>query len=406
MSATGPARRRPIRIGAALGNVATTVLETTRGFQADRGLDLSASLAFATLLMLVPLVATFAIVLAAVFRQNDVEIINAVNFILPYKSSRITENLREFVESARTISWIGTLVLIAASLRLIFVVEGVINAVWGAPKHRGLLGRIIVYTVGLLVAALLLGVALSGLAFLRADPLLTFLTSPWASKLFRFLVTAAALTLLYRFMPNAPVSWSAAGIGGVTAAVGIKVLRSSIQVYFDNFSTVNLIYGSLAVLFIVLLSFYFFWVIILWSVELTHALDTEAIRPVTTGRGRLERAIRAMILMESPGGVGIEAICRSLRLTEKDAVGILARLIAARLVRAHLSGRYTLAEKPQNVSLSQIVSAVVPDLFAVPEEQDDRVAELLRPRFQRLAADQKTMLDLTLAELTEGDQRG
>jgi membrane protein len=399
-------RRRPLRAAAALRSVLSTVVATTRGFEADRGLDLSASLAFATLVMLVPLIATFAIVLAAVFRQNDVEIINAVNFLLPYKSSRITENLREFVESARTISWIGTLVLIAASLRLIFVVEGVINAVWGAPKHRGLLGRIVVYAVGLLVAALLLGVALSGLAFLRSDPLLAFLTSPSAGKLFRFLVTASALTLLYRFMPNAPVSWSAAAIGGLTSAVGIKVLRSSIQVYFDNFSTVNLVYGSLAVLFIVLLSFYFFWVIILWSVELTHALDTEAIRPLTTGRGRLERAIRAMILMERPGGVGIEAICRSLRLTEKDAVGILARLIAARLVRAHMNGRYTLAQKAENVSLSQIVSAVVPDLFAVPEEQDDRVAELLRPRFQRLAADQKTLLDLTLAELTEGDQHG
>ena len=83
-----------LRAGVALRNV---VVETYNGFNADRGLDLAGSLAFATLLLAVPLLATFALLFAAFFQDNVNEIVDLANRILPFHAARLSENLREFI---------------------------------------------------------------------------------------------------------------------------------------------------------------------------------------------------------------------------------------------------------------------------------------------------------------------
>ncbi len=123
------------------------LVETLRGFRADRGADLAGSLAFASLLTAVPLLATFSLFLAAFFQENVGTILDIVNAILPYHTVRVTESLREFVSESTAISGIGLVVLLIASLRLIFIVEGIFNAVWGAPKRRRYWSRLVLYTL-------------------------------------------------------------------------------------------------------------------------------------------------------------------------------------------------------------------------------------------------------------------
>ncbi len=105
--------------------------ETFRGFRADRGFDLAGSLAFTTILTAVPLLATFSLFLVTFFRENDDQILSIVNVLLPYQTVRLTQNLRDFIAESTAISGVGLLLLVAASVRLVFVVEGVFNAVWG-----------------------------------------------------------------------------------------------------------------------------------------------------------------------------------------------------------------------------------------------------------------------------------
>src|SRR5215470_11540140 len=153
-----------------LGLVETVVAigkETFHGFRADRGEDLAASLAFTTLLTAVPLLATFALFLATFFKQNVATIFDLVNVILPYHSAQVTESLRDFISQSSTITGIGLLLLFVASLRLLFIVEGIVNTVWGAPRRRRLVPRILLYTVGLLALALLIGSAALGVRFLK-----------------------------------------------------------------------------------------------------------------------------------------------------------------------------------------------------------------------------------------------
>ena len=104
-----------LRAGVALRNV---VVETYNGFKADRGLDLAGSLAFATLLLAVPLLATFALLFAAFFQDNVNEIVDLANRILPFHAARLSVNLREFIQESLAISGIGLAVLIGSSIRM------------------------------------------------------------------------------------------------------------------------------------------------------------------------------------------------------------------------------------------------------------------------------------------------
>ena len=134
------------------------VSETFRGFRADRGLDLAGSLAFTTILTAVPLLATFSLFLVTFFRENDDQILSIVNAAaaLP-DGAPDPEPARLHRRVQRDLRAWASLLLVVASVRLVFVVEGVFNAVWGAPRRRMSLTRIILYTFALLALGLVLG---------------------------------------------------------------------------------------------------------------------------------------------------------------------------------------------------------------------------------------------------------
>ena len=279
--------------------VREVVVETFRGFAADRGADLAGSLAFTTLLTAVPLLATFSLFLAAFFKEKNDQVLEMVNRILPYHTAKLTESLREFVAESTAISGIGLVTLIVASVRLIFIVEATFNAVWGAPKRRAWFQRIAIYSFALFSLALLMGAIGSGVQLLRRFAMLeTVLVSPLAETVFPFAAEFAVLTLLYHYLPNAYVRWTSAALaGGITASL-LELLRSVFGKYVAMLSRMNLITGSLSFLLFALLSVYLVWVLILIGVELTHVLQTKIGKSRRRGKvpaGRAENAIRMLL---------------------------------------------------------------------------------------------------------------
>jgi membrane protein len=376
-------------------------VQTVKGFFGDRGPDLAASLTFSTLLMAVPLAATFAILLATFFRENDLAILDAVNMALPYQSARITANLREFIESAKTVSGVGVAVLVATSLRLIFIIEDTVNHVWGAPKRRRLIARMVVYTVGLFAGALLLGVFISGLDQIRKQAALeNILASAIFGRLFAALVVAAALTLIYRFLPNAPVSWTSAALAAVVVSLSLRIIKVGFALYFRLFHTINIIYGSLSLILLLLLSLFFFWELVLAGVELTFVLDagTDA-SAVRAGEGRVESAVRLLIaLSRHDWPVRMEELKRELGRIDLDTIA--RQLSEDRLVEESGGEGWAVVRPLEGISLAKVVNAVSPDLLSVAPDGHDRIARILRRLFRKQAAEQQLLLNVTLAEIS------
>jgi membrane protein len=376
-------------------------VETVRGFTADRGLDLSASLAFATLLMAVPLAATFSLLLATFFRENDRAVLDIVGILLPSRSSQAIENVHEFIESARAVSGIGLLLLIATSLRLIFIIENTVNVVWGAPKRTAYLARLAVYTMALFVGALLIFVFFTGFQQLKRQILFqSLLSSALFGRFLSTLVVAAGLTLLYKFLPNARVAWGHAAIGGVTAALALRIIRIGFAVYFSLFQQVNIIYGSISLLFLSLIFLFLFWVLVLVGVELTFVLATAPAAGVKAAEGRIERAVRVLLTVAAgPPPIRSEDILRSVASSPAELEALLAQLCGAGLLNREPSRGYTLAGTLPEIPLWKVAFAVSPGLLDVTRETGDRVSRILRRLFRKLATEQRAMLDITLAQL-------
>jgi membrane protein len=383
-----------------LKTLRTVVLETFRGFQADRGIDLAASLAFTTLLTAIPLLATFSLLVAAFFEENAAEVLAVINRILPYHTESLTESLQYFIAQSTALSGIGLFFLVLTSVRLIFVVEATINAVWGAPRRRAWLARSAIHTLVLVVLALLTGVIALGI---HAFP--HIVSIPLVEHLFPFTVELLALTLLYRFLPNAWVSYRSAGLAAAVVSVLLESLRALFAVYVDVLSRMNLITGSLTFALLLLVSIYFVWVLILLGVELTHVLQTMSEGRAVAGgarAGMAENAIRMLLRLSSGKREEFRSLYREQDASTMEAERILRRLVERKLVEGDAGRGFAIARRPEEITIASVVEAIAPDLYTVTPEEGDRVVRVLGPLFQRLDAERRHLLGVTLAELREG----
>ena len=386
---------------AALSRARRVLVQTLKGFYVDRGDDLAASLTFSTLVMAVPFAATFAILLATFFQQNDRAILDIINFALPYQSARITANLRDFIESARAISGIGIVALLATSLRLIFIIESAVNHVWGAPKRKRLVARLATYTLGLFVGALLIGELVSGLSELRKlAGMQGVLASAFVGRFFATLVVAAALALLYRFMPNARVSWTSAALAAAIVSLLLRVIKLGFALYFRVFHTINIIYGSLSLVLLLLLSLFFFWELVLLGVELTFVLDAGRLAPTAReGEGRAELAVRLLLRLAPGPPRRAQELHESLGRPLPEIESLAVQLAGDDLIAGSPQEGYALRGTLADIRLSRVVNAVSPDLLSVGPEGKDRVARMLRRSFRKAAAEQETVLNMTLSDI-------
>jgi len=381
-----------------------TILETARGFRADRGNDLASSLAFATLLAAVPLLATFSLLLAAFFQENVGTILDTINAILPYHSARVTESLRDFVSESTAISGIGLAILLVASVRLIFIIEGIFNAVWGAPKRRRFWSRLALYTLVLFALALLLGSVGLGARLLRRSGMGGLLDSDRMGALFPFVAEAVALTLLYRYLPNARVRLRPALAAAVTVALSLEALRALFGLYVSGLSRMNLITGTLTLVLLTLVSIYLVWALVLLGVELTHVLQIGSARRRVEGNraaGRAENAIRMLLCLRRGETRSFKELSDAQQGPTAEAQEILECLQHATLIRGDTTNGYALCRRPGATTLAEVVDAVSPNLLALSTGAADPIVTTLAPLFLRLEGERRAVLGTTLAELRD-----
>ncbi len=377
------------------------VAETLRGFRADRGLDLAGSLAFTTLLTAVPLLATFSLVLVGFFEENDDEILSVLNAVIPYPPARFSATIRDFIVESKAISTVGVVLLVIASVRLVFVVEGVFNAVWGAPRRRARLTRIFLYTFALAALGLVLGGIGAGLRAMRSADANSIWSSTVVAAAAPFLLKAFFLTLLYRYVPNARVRLAPAAVAGATCALGLELLRLVFGVYVEAMLRMNLITGSLAFALFAIVSLYFAWALILFGVELTHVLQKESSGATTDQRreGRAEKAIRMLLSMSSVEPSPLKDLETNPDASTADALAILEDLKKARLIDGDPTAGYRLAISNRQITVARVIDALSPGLFHINPNGHDRVATVLEPLFSRLDAERRALLSTTLTQL-------
>lgn len=251
-------------------------------FVADHCLGAAGSLAYTSLLALVPLFTIIFATLAAfpAFQEwrGDIESFIFRNFV-PALGDQVRSYLVDFSDKARGLQTAGMIVLVMTVLAMMSTIESTFNVIWKIRRRRPLLVRILVYWAVLTLGPLLIGASIFVTSYLVS---LTFLPSDaetlgLQTRLFAsvpLFSTTLAFVMFFKLIPYRPVPFRDAFIGGLVAGVVFELAKRGFAVYVTQFTAQQAIYGAFATLPIFLLWIYLSWTIVLLGAEITQCLGT------------------------------------------------------------------------------------------------------------------------------------
>lgn len=253
-----------------------------RNVSEQHALQTAASLAYTTLLSIVPLVTVvFSIfgqlsILGGVSESMQSFIFN--NFV-PAFGSTVQEYIVQFSDNASKMTLTGVVILIVIALMLIATIDDAFNRIWLVKKHRSPVSRLLVYWAMITMGPVLIGVGIYLTSSFLAHPLINDVdqTLQLQSRLLQvapFITSAVAFTLIYMIVPNCFVPKRYALIGGVTAAVLFELAKFAFGIYVKTMPTYQNIYGAIAVVPLFLVWIYVSWVIVLVGSHLSYCLST------------------------------------------------------------------------------------------------------------------------------------
>ena len=251
-----------------------------RRWSEDRCPQIAGSLAFITLLSLVPV---FAILVALLSRAPffDAVMVQIEGFLrlnlVPTIADRIiTVYMVQFRENALRLTGVGVAVLFATSLAAIFTVDRSINSIWRVRRHRPVWVSVLAYALLLSVGPLLIAVSVAITTYILS----LSMTSPVPEEAHFFLLQAVptavssfAFFLLYRTVPNRKVPWRHALVGGVSAGVLFEIAKELFAFYVAHVPAQGVVYGAFAALPFFLLWIYLSWLVVLFGAELAASMD-------------------------------------------------------------------------------------------------------------------------------------
>ncbi len=281
---------------------------TYLGIKENRLLNRAAALSFSSLIGLIPMTAIMILVSGFVLQKADPDIVvdqiyKGLSFIAPQIASlegnleeagtedhegrlQLKYYLQEFVEASQSgaVGIGGIILLILIVIQLFSSIEGALNDIWGVKRGRSWIMRVGLYwtviTLGTVVAA-------AGLAMLAAQALkwndlaatlpggigLKTLIS-WVSKVGTFLMLSTVLATFYRFIPNTLVTWRASFIGAFVSLILIGGNNAwAFTFYANRVSLDRSLYGSLAIIPVLMFGMYVFWLFILLGGRVSYAVQ-------------------------------------------------------------------------------------------------------------------------------------
>ncbi|MDR3221356.1 MAG: YihY family inner membrane protein [Candidatus Accumulibacter sp.] len=241
-----------------------------RRFTEEDFTQTSASLAFTTLLSIVPLVAVVLGAMSAMPSfQMMVEHLNHMMLnILPERSAgMILEYVLDFSQKALNVTVVGLLLLVMTALALLNTVERAFNKAWKAEKMRSWWRRIGLFAVLILLWPVAVAYVVAAVSFAVSLSSGLVIEQVWLhqllSKATGVLVAAVFFAGLYFAVPNVKVRLFDALFGGGFAAFGFLLMQKGFELYLSYFPSITLVYGTFATVPIFLLWLYLSWAMIL-----------------------------------------------------------------------------------------------------------------------------------------------
>jgi membrane protein len=339
------------------------------------------SLAYTTLLSLVPLLVFSFAILKGLGARSDLRFI-VHEFFRPVggaAAAQLTETVMQFVTNMRgdLLGTIGLAFLVYTVITTIQKVEGSFNFVWRVNRPRSFGRRFTEYVSVMILGPVLLAVAIGLLGSAEHSPFAQWLqaVAPLAAvveavgRIVPYAIVTVVFTVMYAFMPNTHVQFRAALIGGVTAGIIWALVGKVFTAVILYSSQMVAIYSGFAIVLTTLIWVYLSWLILLIGAQLAFYLQfpqylrhgQETIE--LTGSDREQVALSIMYLIGRDHGAGNSYWDAGRLATEFDVPGIALAPVLSRLERAGLivateKEQFLPGRGPENILLSDILDAV------------------------------------------------
>jgi membrane protein len=231
-----------------------------RQFFQNHFLQVAASLAYQTILSMVPLIVVgFSLLNVFVGSSADILSYLLVNFI-PVQPERINEILGGLpsLSSPQAIGAIGLGTLLIVALTLFSNIEAALNNIWRVTSKRPLLLKFMTFYSLLTLAPLLLSIGLY-LASQITE------TSGIFTRFIPSMLTFIVFFFCYKLLPQPNTRWRATITGGIVGSIFFEISKWGFALYLSyaadkSYST---IYGALGIL-----PLFFVWIYVSWLVFL------------------------------------------------------------------------------------------------------------------------------------------
>ena len=290
----------------------------------------------------------------------------------------VARDIRDFVQNTQSgaLGTIGMLLLVVVAIQLLANVEETLNDIWGVPRGRNWLWRIVLYwatiTLGPLALAGALGLA-GGRHFQSAEGFV--MRMPLVGSLFfqfvPLLVLWLTFTLVYLLVPNTRVRFGAAFVGGFVGGSLWHLNNLFGFLYISRVVSNSKIYGSLGLVPVFMIGLYFSWVILLFGAQVTYAFQNrkvylqDKLAENVNQRGREFVALRLMTCIgqrfqQCRPPVTVPEMAAELGIPTKLAQQVLHTLLAARLVTeiAGVEAAYAPARPLEAINAHHILRAM------------------------------------------------
>ncbi len=255
-----------------------TLYYAVREFFRDRAHNLSSSLAYTTVLSLVPLLSVVTSVLAILgaFDATNHNLVLYLEPIFPAAAAKAAQYLQEFAQtSATSVGGVSAVAFLVISVFLFMDIERTFNVVWHAPDSRPIFRKIVTFYFVVTVGPVLVTASVGLTA--RAQLVLTRfgLEMGFFGTVAPFLIAFFLFTFMHRWLPSTRVRWSAAFVGGLFTALSFEAAKYGFNFYVTQviLESYNTIYGALGLIPIFLVWVYLSWIVVLLGAELAYTVQ-------------------------------------------------------------------------------------------------------------------------------------
>jgi membrane protein len=237
--------------------------------------QIAASLAYTTILSLVPMITIATILIGYLPRVIQVKNAFKTWLLDTYMPGGVNQQvfiyLDQFSSQARGLTLLGIAGLFVTAIMTLSVIEKAFNQIFKVHRSRPLFKKVLIYSAATFLGPILLGagIYLSGALFSA--------TEGWTEALsigFSLIATIAPIILavlvfavVYKVLPYSQILWKDAISGALFAAVSFELMKFGFALFLTHTAFYKTVYGAFAIFPLALL-----WIYLTWWITLAGAV--------------------------------------------------------------------------------------------------------------------------------------